>query len=90
MGHHVHLITMQNEIDLTMNGLVAKGRDRTFTRHSYHLINMEGHDRFLAMSFTTTWPSLVSVSLINQETHEEAHGTANLEISLSLITSMTR
>ena len=31
MGHYVHLITMQNEIDLAMNGLVAKGRDRTFT-----------------------------------------------------------
>ena len=42
----------------------------------------------LAISFTTTWPSLASTSLINQETHEEAHGTANLEISLSLITSI--
>ena len=44
----------------------------------------------LATSFTTTWPSLACTSLINQETHEEAHGTANLEISLSLITSITR
>ena len=44
----------------------------------------------LAMSFTTTWLSLASTPLINQETREEAHGTANLEISLSLITSITR
>ena len=44
----------------------------------------------LATSFTTTWPSLACTSLINQETREEAHGTANLEISLSLITSITR
>ena len=44
----------------------------------------------LAISFTTTWSSLASTSLINQETHEEAHGTANLEISLSLITSITQ
>ena len=44
----------------------------------------------LAISFTTTWPSLASTSLINQETCEGVHGTANLEISLSLITSITR
>ena len=44
----------------------------------------------LATSFTTTWPSLACTSLINQETHKEAHGTANLEISLSLITSIMR
>ena len=44
----------------------------------------------LATSFMTTWPSLACTSLINQETHEEAHGTANLEISLSLITSITQ
>ena len=44
----------------------------------------------LAISFMTTWLSLASMSLINQETHEDAYGTANLEISLSLITSITR
>ena len=44
----------------------------------------------LAISFTFTWPSLATTSLINQEIREEAHGTANLEISLYLITSMTR
>ena len=43
----------------------------------------------LAISFMTTWLSLACMSLINQETHE-AHGRANLEISLSLITSITR
>ena len=40
----------------------------------------------LAISFMTTWPSLASTSLINQETHKEAHGTANPEISPSPIT----
>ena len=44
----------------------------------------------LATSFMTTWPSLACMSLINQETCEEAHGTVNLEISLSLITSIMR
>ena len=44
----------------------------------------------LATSFITSWPSLACTSLINQETHEEAHGTANLDISLSLITSIMR
>ena len=43
----------------------------------------------LATSFMTTWPSLACRSLINQETREEVHGTANLEISLSLITCIT-
>ena len=42
----------------------------------------------LAISFTATWLSFASTSPINQETREEAHGTANLEISLSLITSI--
>ena len=69
-----------------MDGLVAKGRNGTFTSHSYHLINIG----LLAISFMTTWPNLASTSLINQETREEAHGTANLEISLSLITSIMR
>ena len=49
-----------------------------------------GEISLFATSFTTTWPSLACTSLINQETQDEAHGTANLEISLSLITSMTR
>ena len=44
----------------------------------------------LAMSFTTTWPRMAITSHISHESHEEDHGTANLEISLSLITSMTR
>ena len=44
----------------------------------------------LATSFTTTWPSLAITSRINHESHDEDHGTASLEISLSLITSMTR
>ena len=44
----------------------------------------------LATSFTTTWPSLAATSRINHEIRDEDHGTANLEISLSLMTSMTR
>ena len=44
----------------------------------------------LAMSFTTTWPSLALTSCINHKSHDKDHGTASSEISLSLITSMTR
>ena len=44
----------------------------------------------LATSFTTTWLSLAVTSRINHEIRDEDHGTASLEISLSLITSMTR
>ena len=87
MGHHVHLVTMQNEIDLSMDGLVAKGRNNTFTGHSYHLIHMEGCNWFVGYIIHD---HMASMSLINKETPEEAHGTANLEISLSLITSITR
>ena len=44
----------------------------------------------LATSFTNTWPSLAVTSRINHEIRDEDQGTASLEISLSLITSMTR
>ena len=39
---------------------------------------------------TANWLIQACMPLINQETLEEAHGMANLEISLSLITSITR
>ena len=41
---------------------------------------LSGEIGLLATSFTTTWLSLACTSLINQETRDEAHGTANLEI----------
>ena len=44
----------------------------------------------LATSLMTTWPSLATIPCINHEIHDEDQGTASLEISLSLITSMTR
>ena len=44
----------------------------------------------LATSLTANWLIQACTALINQETLEEAHGMANSEISLSLITSITR
>ena len=44
----------------------------------------------LATSSTVNWLIWACTPLINQETLEEAHGMANFEISLSLITSITQ
>ena len=49
-----------------------------------------GATDLLATSSTFNWLIRVCTPLINQETLEEAHGMANLEISLSLITSITQ
>ena len=45
-----------------------------------------GATDLLATSLTANWLIQACTALINQETLEEAHGTANSEISLSLIT----
>ena len=49
-----------------------------------------GATDLLAMSSTDNWLIQACTPLINQETLEEAHGMANSEISLSLITSITQ
>ena len=49
-----------------------------------------GATDLLATSSTFNWLIQACAPLINQETLKEAHGTANLEISLSLITSITQ
>ena len=49
-----------------------------------------GATDLLATSSTVTWLIQACTPLINQKTLEEAHGRANLEISLSLITSITQ
>ena len=51
---------------------------------------LSGAMGLLATSFMTTWPSLAITSCINHKIRDEDHGTASLEISLSLITSMTQ
>ena len=48
-----------------------------------------GATDLLVTSSTVNWLIQACTPLINQETLEEAHGMANLEISLSLITSIT-
>ena len=48
-----------------------------------------GATDLLATSSTVNWLIQACMPLSNQETLEEAHGTANSEISLSLITSIT-
>ena len=49
-----------------------------------------GATNLLATSSTANWLIWACMPLINQETLEETHGTANSEISLSLITSITQ
>ena len=49
-----------------------------------------GATDLLATSSTFNWLIWACTPLINEETLEEAHGMANLEISLSLITSITQ
>ena len=73
-----------------MDDLVAKWRNRTFTGHSDYFVYIEWCDGLVGDVVMTTWPSLAITSCINHEIRDEDHGTANLEISLSLITSMTR
>ena len=70
-----------------MDDLMAKRRSRTFTSHSDHSSTLSGAMGLLATSFTTTWSSLAITSRINHEIRDEDHGTASLEISLSLITN---
>ena len=48
-----------------------------------------GATDLLATSSTFNWLMRACMPLINWETLEEAHGMANLEISLSLMTSIT-
>ena len=48
-----------------------------------------GTTDLLATSSTFNWLMQACTPLINQETLEEAHGMANLEISLCLMTSIT-
>ena len=68
---------------------MAEGRYLAFVAHSDHLINESGATDLLAMSSTANWLIQACTPLINQETLEKAHGMANSEISLSLITSIT-
>ena len=49
-----------------------------------------GATDLLATSLTANWLIQACTPLINQETLEKAHGMADLEISLSLITSITQ
>ena len=49
-----------------------------------------GATDLLATSSTANWLIWARTPLVNQETLEEAHGMANLEILLSLITSITQ
>ena len=69
---------------------MAERRNSAFASHSDYFVTLSGAMGLLATSFMTTWPSLAATSRINHEIRDEDHGTANLEISLSLMTSMTQ
>ena len=69
---------------------MAKQRNHTLVATLTTLSTSSGAMGLLATSFMTTWSSLAVTSRINHKICDKDHGTASLEISLSLIASMTR
>ena len=70
-----------------MDDLMAKRRNRTFASHSDYFVNIKWCNWFVGH---IVYDHLAVTSRINHEICDEDHGTASLEISLSLITSMTQ